>query len=825
MVKKSEEPKEEKVGNVVIPVDVVSEMKESYLAYAMSVITSRALPDVRDGLKPVHRRILFAMNEMGLTSSARFRKSAAIVGDVLGKYHPHGDTAVYDSMVGMAQEFSYRYPFVLGQGNFGSIDGDNAAAMRYTEAKMSKISGELMRDLEKETVDFRPNYDQTRKEPIVFPSSVPALLLNGTLGIAVGMATNIPSHNLGEVLNATIALIENGDATTEDLMQFIKGPDFPTGGIAFGNKDVLHAYSTGRGGVVCRGEAEIVEEKGGNFQIIITSIPFRVNKANLIMAIAELVQEKKLEGIKGLRDESAKDIRIVIDLKSSAHPEKVLNYIYKNTQLESNFNFNIVALVDGVPQTLSLKSILEQFILHRKEVVKRRSAYDLRKAEEREHILLGLKKALDKIDRVITIIRGSKDTGSAKANLIKEFKFSDLQATAILEMKLAKLAGLERKAVEDELKEKQQFIAEMKDLLASPKKVLKIISTELEEIREKYADERRTKIVKGGVKEISDEDLVPEKETMLVLTAGGYVKCTDPKEYKTQKRGGVGVIDLETKEEDFVTMLVSGSTHSNLLFFTNLGKVYQMKMYDIPEGRRATRGKSIMNFLSLSTDEKVSSILAMPKELNKSDSSLLLVTKNGTAKKMKSAGFQDVRRSGIIAIRLDKGDELISALVTEKGDEVMIATGDGQSIRFKESDVREMGRTAGGVTGIKLKPSRGGQEGDEVIGVDVVKKEKKVGAFLTMSANGFGKKTALKEYKVQKRGGSGVKTAKVTAKTGKLIVAKVLAGDEEELVAMSKKGQVIRTALKDISSLGRQTQGVTIMRLRSGDGIASLACI
>jgi len=537
------------------------------------------------------------------------------------------------------------------------------------------------------------------------------------------------------------------------------------------------------------------------------------------------VQEKKLEGIKGLRDESAKDIRIVIDLKSSAHPEKVLNYIYKNTQLESNFNFNIVALVDGVPQTLSLKSILEQFILHRKEVVKRRSAYDLRKAEEREHILLGLKKALDKIDRVITIIRGSKDTGSAKANLIKEFKFSDLQATAILEMKLAKLAGLERKAVEDELKEKQQFIAEMKDLLASPKKVLKIISTELEEIREKYADERRTKIVKGGVKEISDEDLVPEKETMLVLTAGGYVKCTDPKEYKTQKRGGVGVIDLETKEEDFVTMLVSGSTHSNLLFFTNLGKVYQMKMYDIPEGRRATRGKSIMNFLSLSTDEKVSSILAMPKELNKSDSSLLLVTKNGTAKKMKSAGFQDVRRSGIIAIRLDKGDELISALVTEKGDEVMIATGDGQSIRFKESDVREMGRTAGGVTGIKLKPSRGGQEGDEVIGVDVVKKEKKVGAFLTMSANGFGKKTALKEYKVQKRGGSGVKTAKVTAKTGKLIVAKVLAGDEEELVAMSKKGQVIRTALKDISSLGRQTQGVTIMRLRSGDGIASLACI
>jgi DNA gyrase subunit A len=819
MAKKSIETTEEKPRDQILQVDVVKEMKESYLAYAMSVITSRALPDVRDGLKPVHRRILFAMNEMGLTSSARFRKSAAIVGDVLGKYHPHGDTAVYDSMVGMAQEFSYRYPLVLGQGNFGSIDGDNAAAMRYTEAKMSKISNEMLKDLEKETVDFRPNYDQTRKEPIVLPANVPALLLNGTLGIAVGMATNIPSHNLAEVLDATNYLIENSEATTEDLMQFVKGPDFPTGGIAYGYKDMLHAYGSGRGGVVCRGEAEIVEQKDGNFSIIITSIPFRVNKSNLIVSIAELVQEKKLEGIKALRDESTKDIRVVIDLKSSAHPEKVLNYIYKNTQLESNFNFNMVALVDGVPQTLSLKSILAEFIAHRKEVVKRRSIYDLRRAEEREHILLGLKKALDKIDRVITVIRGSKNSQLAKFNLMKEFKFSDLQAAAILEMKLAKLAGLERKAVEDELAEKQKFIAMMKDLLASPKKILKTIADELKEIREKYADERRTKIVKGGVKEISDEDLVPEKETMLVLTAGGYVKCTDPAEYHAQKRGGVGVIDLETKEEDFVTMLVSGSTHSNLLFFTNLGKVYQMKMYDIPEGRRATRGKSIMNFLALSGDEKVTSILAMPKDLGKTSSSLMLVTKDGTAKKMSSESFKDVRRSGIIAIRLDKDDQLISALVTEKGDEVMIATAEGQSIRFKESDVREMGRTAGGVSGIRL------DKGDQVIGVDVIKKASEKAAFLTMSANGFGKKTDLKEYKVQKRGGSGVKTAKVTPKTGKLIVAKVLSGEEAELIAMSKKGQVIRTPLKDISSLGRQTQGVTVMRLRAGDGIASLACI
>jgi DNA gyrase subunit A len=803
----------------IIGVDIISEMKESYLAYAMSVITSRALPDVRDGLKPVHRRILYAMHEMGLTSSARFRKSAAVVGDVLGKYHPHGDVAVYDSMVGMAQEFSYRYPFILGQGNFGSIDGDNAAAMRYTEAKMAKISSELLRDMEKETVDFRPNYDQTRKEPIVFPSSVPALLLNGTLGIAVGMATNIPSHNLSEVLDATIYLIENEDATTEDLMQYIKGPDFPTGGIAYGYKDMLHAYSSGRGGVVCRGEAEIVESKGGSFQIIITSIPFRVNKANLIMAIAELVQEKKLEGIKGLRDESTRDIRVVIDLKNGAVPEKVLNYIYKNTQLEQNFNFNIVALVDGVPQTLSLKSILVNFIGHRREVVRRRSEYDLRRAEEREHILLGLKKALDKIDRVITVIRGSKDSAIAKLNLMKEFKFSDLQATAILEMKLQKLAGLERKAVENELAEKQKFIKEIKELLANPKKMLKVISTELSEIREKYQDERRTKIIKGGVKEISDEDLIPEKETMLVFTAGGYVKRTDPSEYRAQKRGGVGVVDLETKEEDFVTMLVSGSTHSDLLFFTNLGKAYNIKMYDIPEGRRATKGKSIMNFLALTGDEKVTSILPMPKGKDLVSTSLMLVTKSGTAKKMTAESFKDVRRSGIIAIRLDKGDELSSALLTEKGDDVMLATALGQSIRFKESDIREMGRTAGGVRGMKLAKS------DVIIGVDVIKKEKKDGYFITMSANGFGKKTSLKEYKTQGRGGTGIKTAKVTSKTGDLIVGKVLTGDEEELIAMSKKGQVIRTALKDISALGRQTQGVTIMRLRAGDSIASIACV
>ncbi len=814
---KSEEPK--RIGLSVVPVAISSEMKTSYISYAMSVITARALPDVRDGLKPVHRRILYAMHEMNLTSSAKTKKSAAVVGDVLGKYHPHGDVAVYDSMVGMAQEFSLRYPLIIGQGNFGSIDGDPAAAMRYTEAKMSKLSGEMLKDLEKETVDWRGNYDATLKEPIVLPAGFPNLVLNGTLGIAVGMATNIPPHNLTEVLDATLHLTENEDATTEDLMKFIKGPDFPTGGLVYGSKDMLHAYSSGRGGVVCRGEAEIVEQKAGQSQIVITSIPYRVNKSNLIQSIAELAQEKKIEGIKGLRDESSKDIRVVIDLKQGVFPQKVLNYLYKHTQLEQAFNFNMVALVDGAPQTLSLKSILDEFIKHRKDVVKRRTAFDLRKAEEREHILLGLKKALDHIDRVITIIRGSKDATLAKFNLIKEFKFSDLQVTAILEMRLQKLAGLERKQVEQELEEKQKLIAELKAILSSPKRMLAVISTELKELKEKFGDARRTRVIKGGVQEITDEDLIPEKESMLVFTAGGYVKRTDPSEYHAQKRGGVGVVDLETKEEDFITMLLSANTHDDLLFFTNLGKAYQIKMYDLPEGKRATRGKSIMNFISLSDGERVMSILPVPKAEKGKEQYLFLMTENGTGKKMNANQFTDVRRSGIISIKLDKDDSLRGANLVEKGDEIMLATSKGQSVRFKESDIREMGRTAGGVRAMKL------GKGDTIIGFDVVKKElRDKSAVLVMSANGLGKKTGLKEYKVQKRGGSGIKTAKVTAKTGNLIMAKVIT-DEVELIAMSQKGQVIRTALESVPSLGRQTQGVTIMKMRAGDKVASITCL
>jgi DNA gyrase subunit A len=813
---KKEAPKEEHKN--VIARNISTEMKDSYLDYAMSVITSRALPDVRDGLKPVHRRILYAMHEMGLTSGARPRKSAAVVGDVLGKYHPHGDSAVYDSMVGMAQDFSYRYPLVIGQGNFGSIDGDSAAAMRYTEAKMSQISSLLLRDLEKDTVDFRPNYDSTRKEPSVLPAAIPNLLLNGTLGIAVGMATNIPPHNLGEVVDASIHLIENPDATTEDLAQFVKGPDFPTGGIVYGASDILHAYASGRGGVITRGEAEIVETKSGAFQIVITSIPYRVNKADMIVSIADLVYEKKLEGVKDVRDESTRDVRIVIDLKPGVHPQKVLNFIYKHTALESTFHFNMLALVDGTPQTLSLKSLLDSFLIHRKEVVKRAALFDLKRAKEREHILLGLKKALDKIDAVIKTIRASKDTPTAKANLMKEFKFTDLQASAILEMKLAKLASLERKNIELELEEKQKLIAELEELIKSPKKMMKVISDDLKAIREKYADERKTKVMKGGVKAISEEDLIPEKESVLVYTAGGYVKRTDPAEYRTQKRGGVGVVDLETKEEDFVTHLISANTHSDLLFFTNLGKAYQIKMYDIPEGRRATKGKSIMNFLSLAGDEKVTSILPMPKEVKNKTLQMMMVTERGVAKKTSAENFKDVRRSGLIAIKLNKGDELKSVLFAEKGDEIIIATSAGQSIRFKESDIREMGRGAAGVRAMKL------SAGDSIIGVDNIKPDLKDGFLLTMSANGLGKKTALKEYKVQKRGGSGIKTAKITPKTGKLIVGRIVR-DQAELIAISQKSQVIRTPLESIPSLGRQTQGVTIMKLRPGDSIASITCM
>jgi DNA gyrase subunit A len=803
----------------VVARNIVTEMRESYLDYAMSVITSRALPDVRDGLKPVHRRILYAMYRAGLFPTAKFRKSATVVGDVLGDYHPHGDASVYDAMVKMAQDFSMRYPLVFGQGNFGSIDGDPAAAYRYTEAKMARLATEMLRDLEKETVDWKPNYSNTKLEPTVLPASVPNLLLNGTLGIAVGMATNIPPHNLGEIIDATMHLIDDSDATTEDLLKYVKGPDFPTGGTIYGAKDIHEAYTTGRGGIVCRGEAEIVENKAGQFQIVITSIPYRVVKADLIVAIADLVRDKKIEGIKGLRDESAKDIRVVIDLKNNAHPQKILNFLYKHTQLEDAFHVNIVALVKGVPQTLALKTILAEFIEHRIEVVKRRTQFDLTKAEDREHILIGLKKALDHIDEIIKLIKKSKDVEDAKQNLMKIFKFSERQAVAILEMKLQKLANLERKKIEDELAEIQELIAYLKDLLGSPKKILIVIKTELSDIREKYGDERRTKVVKGGIKEMSDEDLIPDVDNVLVLTSGGYVKRTSPEEYRKQKRGGVGVIDLDTKEEDFVLKLVPATAHADILFFTDKGKAYQIKMHELPEGKRATKGKAIVNFLSISPEEKITSILPMTKELKATDLSLMMVTRQGVAKKVKADSFHDVRRSGLIAITLEPGDELISVNFVKAGDDMTLVSAQGQSIRFKESDVREMGRSAMGVYGMGL------DKGDYVVSADVIHKDQKNTRILIISQNGYGKATEADEYKTQKRGGSGIKTAQVTEKTGPVITAKVVTDEDEEIVAMSKKSQVVRVDIKEIPTLGRQTQGVRIMKLREGDSIASLICL
>ncbi len=804
----------------IVARNIVTEMRESYLDYAMSVITARALPDVRDGLKPVHRRILYAMNDIGLVASAKTKKSATIVGDVLGKYHPHGDASVYEAMVKMAQPFSMRYPLVIGQGNFGSIDGDGAAAYRYTEAKMSRLAMEMLRDIDKETVDFRPNYDNTRKEPVVLPAAVPNLLLNGTLGIAVGMATNIPPHNLRELVSATIHLVDNGDATTEELMKFVKGPDFPIGGTIFDEKEIQHAYTTGKGGIVTRGDAEIMETKSGQFQIVITSIPFRVVKADLIMAIADLVRDKKIEGIKELRDESAKDIRIVIEVKSSGHPQKILNSLYKHTQLEDTFHVNLVALVNGVPETLSLKSVLEEFIKHRVEVVKRRTAFDLKAAEAREHILLGLKKALDHIDEIIKLIKKSKDVEDAKQGLMKDFKFSLLQTMAILEMRLQKLAGLERKKIEDELNAVQALIKELKELLGSVKKIREMIKKELVDIAEKYGDDRRTKIVKHGAKVISDEDLIPDVESMLVLTQGGYVKRTAPEEYRKQKRGGVGVVDLDTKEEDFVTKLIGATTHNDILFFTDKGKAYQLKMYELPEGRRATKGKSIMNFLSIASDEKVTSVLPMPKESKQASAlSLMMVTKLGTAKKVKAESFHDVRRSGLIAITLEEGDELISVSFVSKGDDMSIVTTEGQSIRFKESDIREMGRGAMGVRGIRL------AKGDSVISADVIKAGAKGARLMAISKNGYGKTTKMEEYKIQNRGGSGILTMNVTAKTGPVISAKVITEEDSELVAMSKKSQVVRVELSEIPTLSRSTQGVRVMKLREGDSLASVVCL
>ena len=809
----------EMMAGSIVPHDIVDEMRDSYLDYAMSVIMMRALPDVRDGMKPVHRRILFAAHNMNLTASAKFRKSAAIVGEVLGNYHPHGDASVYDALAKMAQSFTYRYPLIIGQGNFGSIDGDSPAAMRYTEAKMSKISGEGLKDIEKETVDWRSNYDDTKKEPVVLPVIFPNLLVNGTLGIAVGMATNIPPHNMKEVADAILHIIDNPKATTEDILKFVKGPDFPTGGVIFNKNDIKQAYATGRGGIVTRGHATIEEGSKGGFYINISSIPYRVNKADLIMKIAKLVKDKKLDGIKGLRDESAKDIRVIIELKNNAHPQTVLNAIYKHTSLEDTFHVNMVALVGDIPQILSLKAVLEQFILYRYEVIRRRTEFDLAKAKDREHILLGLKKALDHIDKIIKLIKSSKDAKAAHVNLIKEFKFSGRQATAILEMKLQKLAGLERKKIEEDLKATQVLIKELEAILKSPKKIRSIIADETKYLAEKYGDERLTAVSLTEAKSLSAEDLVSDEENVLVMTSGGYIKRMSPQEYRTQKRGGVGSMDMNTKEEDFVSTFLTGTTHCDILFFSDFGKVYKLKMYEIPEGRRSTKGKSIMNFLPLASDEKISSVLTMSKEIERNEKwSVIMVTKHGVVKKVKAEDFYEVRRSGLIAINLNSEDYLISSSFVSPEDTVVITTTKGQTIRFNSKDVRLMGRSAIGVKGINLRKK------DIVISADIARNSYKDPVVLVLTEKGYGKKTSLSDYKVQKRGGVGIKTSSLSEKTGSLITARVVE-EEKELIAISKKGNVIRMAIEEVPRLGRSTRGVRIMKLRKDDALATGICL
>jgi DNA gyrase subunit A len=812
------------------PREITDEMRESYIDYAMSVIVSRALPDVRDGLKPVHRRILYAMYDMGLTHTAKFRKSATVVGETLGKYHPHGDQSVYDAAIRMAQDFSLRYLLIQGQGNVGSVDDPSEfAAMRYTEMRLSKIGEEILRDIEKNTVDFRDNYDGTRKEPVVLPSPVPNLLLNGSLGIAVGMATNIPPHNLTEVCDALIYLIDKPKANVDDICKFIKGPDFPTGGQIFDKKEILQAYYQGRGGILTRGKAEIVEEeKTGKSQIIITEIPFQVVKSTLIERFANLVSEKNIEGIKDIRDESDKEgMRIVVELQRGAIPQKVLNQLYKFSDLQKVFHFNLLALVDGIqPRVLNLVEILNYFLLHRKDVVYRRTKYDLEKAKERAHILEGLHKCLSKIDAVIKTIKNSKNREEAQKNLIRKFKLTQIQANAILETKLSALAKLERKKIEEELRETRAKIKEWTLILKSPHKIKAVIKKELAQLKESFGDERKTKVIVQKPGEISIEDLIPEEETIITLTQGGYIKRINPKTYKIQKRGGKGILGMKTLQDDVVEHFLSANTHDSLFFFTDSGKVFSTPVYEIPEGQRVSRGRGLLNFLEISPREKVLSIFPVGKEdRDKGIKYLIMTTKQGLIKKTTLNEFENVRRSGLIAIKLKQGDLLEGVQKSSGEDEIILVTKKGKSIRFKEKEIREMGRASSGVRAVRL------EKGDEVVGMDIIqtKKEKlkTKNYLLVVMENGYGKRTDLKEYRLQKRGGTGTKAAKITSKTGEIVSSKVLPEEilGEDLIVISKKGQVIRTKLSQIPKLSRSTQGVRLMRLEEGDKAASAVCV
>ncbi len=797
----------------IVPIGIADEMKKSYIDYAMSVIVGRALPDVRDGLKPVHRRILYAMIELSLTPDKPHRKSARIVGDVLGKYHPHGDIAVYDAMVRLAQTFSTRYLLVDGHGNFGSIDGDGAAAMRYTEAKLTRISMEMIRDIQKETVDFIPNFDETMEEPSVLPSRFPNLLVNGSSGIAVGMATSIPPHNLREVIDGVITLADNPDADIDEIMESIQGPDFPTGACILGTQGIREAYRTGRGKIKVRAKALIEESQKNRQQIIVSEIPYQVNKSRLIEKIAELVRDKRIEGISDLRDESDRTgMRIVIELRRDANANVVLNQLYKHSQMETTFSIIMIALVNGRPRTLNLKEMLKHYLNHQKDIITRRTRYDLNKAEDKAHILEGLKIALDNLDQVIKLIRSSKTDQIAKDGLIKEFNLSEKQAQSILDMRLRRLTGLEREKIEEEYKETIELIERLREILASEELILNIIKEELLELKDKYGDDRRTDIALD-FEEINMEDMIEEEDVAITLTHFGYIKRLPADTYKIQRRGGKGIAAVTTREEDFVEKLIITSTHDYLLFFTNKGRVYKLNVYEIPEARRQARGTAIVNLLQLDANEKIATTIPVTRDWE--SQYLVMATKKGIVKKTQLNQFENTRRSGLIAISIREDDELISVRLADKDKEIIMITARAKAIRFKEEDVRDMGRAAMGVKGITL------DDDDEVVAMEIVEENKEI---LVVTEKGFGKRTDLSQYRVQLRGGKGIKTFNISKKSGLLVGAKIVT-KEDEVLLITNDGIVIRLNVGNISKMGRNTRGVTLMRTDDNKNIVSIAQI
>ena len=804
---------QEELNDKKVSVDIVGEMKTSFLDYSMSVIVARAIPDVRDGLKPVHRRVLYTLYEEGMTPDKKYQKSANAVGAVMGHYHPHGDSAIYDTMVRMAQDFTYRHCLVDGHGNFGSIDGFGAAASRYTEARLAKISMELLRDLQKETVDFEPNYDGQRKEPVVLPSRFPNILVNGNMGIAVGMATNIPPHNLGEVIDACVAYIDNNDITTEELMQYVKGPDFPTAGIILGNSGIRRAYETGRGTITIRGRAEI-EEHHGKDRIIITELPYQINKKALITRIGELVRDKILDGISNLSDESALEgIKIVIDVKKEANSNVVLNNLYKHTQLQTSYGINFLMLVDGSPRTLGLKSIIEKYIEHQRNVIYRRCQFDLKKYKERLHILEGLKIALDNIDRVISIIRESETDEIAQNGLIKEFGLSSAQAQAILEMRLKRLTGLEKSKIEDEIAELLQMVADLEDIISHEEKIFEVIKKEMLEIKDKYADERRTFIDMSAIDFIDDESLIPVENSVLTMTNKGYIKRMAVDAYKTQNRGGIGVKGMSTNEEDFVETIINASSHDDIMFFTTNGRVFRLKGYEVPEFSRQSKGIPLVNLLSLDKDEKVTSILKLNRE--EEIKYLVFATRDGLIKRTAIEEFDKIRTNGKKAINLKDNDELIAVHKTNGENEILMASSNGRMVRFKEDCVRVMGRSASGVKGIDL-------NGGKLVNMDVVRENCDV---FVITKNGYGKKTPIEEYRITNRGGKGVKSLNITDKNGDIVSFNVVSGDNKDLMIVTDEGIVIRIDMSQISTLSRVTQGVRLINLRDGQFVSTVAVI